>query len=307
MRSMLNIIPIAQKSTITFRQRFEDLYYRDERIDRVYQNRLKYYGIYDSTELVGGFVLYEGGRGPLKTLITPPFFPHNGLFLLKTDIDRRYLLHALWKFAQSQYVCYVKMDLPLAFHCTDGTENWQDRWTYRLALTQSTDMLLNQVHSDIKRSHQKSISEDCTFKPATDKQKVIELIRTNLDQKNVRYKVQLLDNLHRYLLDLPHVLFFGSYKADQLIAGNILYVDQGTAYYLFGAFDRSSALNFANASHLLHTILFLQTHLPEVHTFDFEGSTIPAIEFFFKRFGGLQCKYPSMYYSRLPLFFKGPA
>lgn len=303
---MLNIRHIAPAGLATFKQRFEDAYYRDELIDRVYHHQLRYFGIYQMTELIGGFVLYEGGRGPLKTLITPPFHPHIGLFVTTPHVRHSEIIDALQRFVREPYVCYVKLDLPLAFHQKELPSPWRERWTYRLNLQQSQASLLAGVHATIKSSYQKSVREGCVFQEAPDKDQVIGLIHSNLNLKNIKYKSQVLDHIHHYLCNHPFAKYFGTYKDDQLVAANIVYVDRGVAYHLFSAFDRSLALNYANAAHLLATLIHLQTHSPELYTFDFEGSTVPSIDFYFKRFGGIQCVYPSIYYSRLPFIFKQP-
>jgi hypothetical protein len=303
---MLNIRQIAPAGIAHFKQRFEDAYYRDELIDRIYQDQLRYFGIYQMTELIGGFVLYEGGRGPLKTLITPPFHPHIGLFVFNAQVSNTEIIDALQRFVREPYVCYLKLDLPLAFHQKDLPMPWRERWTYRLHLQQSNASLLAGVHATIKSSFQKSQREGCVFQEVSDKEQVIRLIHSNLHQKNVKYKSQLLDHIHHYFCDHPFAKYFGTFKDGHLVAANILYMDRGVAYHLFSAFDRSLSLNYANSAHLLATLIHLQAHSPEIHTFDFEGSTVPSIDFYFKRFGGIQCTYPSIYYSRLPFIFKQP-
>lgn len=304
---MYNIQEISAKDRNDFREHFDDAYFRDPHIDLVYNHRLRYFGIYGEGQLAGGFVVYEGGKGPLKTWITPPFYPHNGLFVLNSALTADLILPLMSSFSRSQYVCYIKWDLPIALYTSTLPDKWIERWTYRLHLQQSESSLLKGIHPTIKSSHQKAIKQGCRFVLDTEKNEVKSMIKTNLDQKNVRYNSKLLTQLHAYFSEHPHVYYFSTFLGEQRIACNIIYVDNGVAYHLFSAFDRSLSLNYANAAHLLSTILYLKDQQPEIHTFDFEGSTVPAIDFYFKRFGGIQCKYPSMYYSRLPLFFKGPA
>jgi hypothetical protein len=304
---MLNVKPIAQTGIATFRQRFIDAFFRDEWIDRVYQQRLRYFGIYDNTNLVGGFVVYEGGRGPLKTLITPPFYPHIGLFVNDPKITMVQLFECLYQFARSQYVCYVKLDLPLRYFSPSTTPIWSDRWTYQLTLNDAKELLWEGIHPSIKSSYNKSIKEQVVFQPLDDKALALQWILVNFDEKQVKIKQQVLENLHRFLVDHPTTQYWGSYKAGKLIALNIIYIDAGIAYHLFSAFDRKANLNYANAAHLMATLLHLHDHFPHVHTFDFEGSTVPTIDFYFKRFGGRQIKYSSLFYTKLPAIFKANA
>jgi hypothetical protein len=302
--TLLTVRNISKSSLATFRQRFDDALFRDEWIDHVYQHRLRYYGIYHSTQMVGGFVMYEGGKGPLRTLITPPFYPHIGLFVTDLQIDNASIIQSLLNFARSPYVCYVKMDLPLRFHTETPHAYWKERWTYRLSLKEGEINLLESFHPSIKSNYQKALKERITFRAMDNKLASLEMIKTNLDHKQVRYKNQILENIHQYFIDHPQVYYWGSFQEDRLIATNIILIDNGVAYHLFSAFDRKANLNYANAAHLTATLLELQTLHPEVHTFDFEGSTVPSVDFYFKRFRGQQHKYLSLFYSKLPALFK---
>jgi hypothetical protein len=301
---MIKIQEIPSEQRDAFRKNFPDAYFNDPLIDRVYSHRLRYFGLFNDAQLAGGFVVYEGGKGPLKTWITPPFYPHNGLFILEPSFNANKVLDALLAFAKHQYVCYVKWDLPLAYYSTSLDGIWKERWTYRLHLKQSEETLLKGVHATIKSSHQKALRNGCVFMEDTRKEEVVTMIKSNLDQKNVKFKDRLFAQIHTYYKDHPNAYYFSTFLGEQRIACNLIYIDNGVAYHLFSAFDRSLSLNYANAAHLMNTILHVRHNFDEVHTFDFEGSTVPAIDFYFKRFGGIQCKYPSLYYSRLPLFFK---
>ena len=61
--------------------------------------------------------------------------------------------------------------------------------------------------------------------------------------------------------------------------------DERRAYYLIGGYDHSEKSNKAVSLAMWRAIQFTANdlHLPE---FDFEGSMIPAVERFFRKFGG---------------------
>lgn len=61
--------------------------------------------------------------------------------------------------------------------------------------------------------------------------------------------------------------------------------DDKRAYYLLGGFDRSAQSNNAVALAMWHAIKFTANNL-KLPEFDFEGSMIPTIERFFRKFGG---------------------
>jgi Acetyltransferase (GNAT) domain len=79
--------------------------------------------------------------------------------------------------------------------------------------------------------------------------------------------------------------FLARSKEGELLGGVWIAWDDKRAYYLLGGFDRSAQSNNAVALAMWRAIQFtaLNLKLPE---FDFEGSMIPAIERFFRKFGG---------------------
>ena len=79
--------------------------------------------------------------------------------------------------------------------------------------------------------------------------------------------------------------FLARSKEGEPLGGVWIAWDNKRAYYLVGGFDRSAQSNNAVALAMWRAIQFtaLNLKLPE---FDFEGSMIPAIERFFRKFGG---------------------
>jgi hypothetical protein len=79
--------------------------------------------------------------------------------------------------------------------------------------------------------------------------------------------------------------FLARSKEGEPLGGVWIAWDDKRAYYLLGGFDRSAQSNNAVALAMWRAIQFtaLDLKLPE---FDFEGSMIPTIERFFRKFGG---------------------
>ena len=80
--------------------------------------------------------------------------------------------------------------------------------------------------------------------------------------------------------------FLARSKENESLGGVWIAWDEKRAYYLVGGFDHSAKSNNAVALAMWHAIQFAATklNLPE---FDFEGSMNPAIERFFRKFGGV--------------------
>jgi hypothetical protein len=73
--------------------------------------------------------------------------------------------------------------------------------------------------------------------------------------------------------------------------------DDKRAYYLLGGYDQSAKSNNAVALAMWRAIQFTATGL-KLPEFDFEGSAIPAVERFFRKFGGTLRPYHCVGYRR---------
>ncbi len=74
-------------------------------------------------------------------------------------------------------------------------------------------------------------------------------------------------------------------REDAAIGAVWIVWDEKRAYYLLGGYDDSASSNNAVALALWHAIKFTTIDL-RLSEFDFEGSMIPSIERFFRKFGG---------------------
>ena len=73
--------------------------------------------------------------------------------------------------------------------------------------------------------------------------------------------------------------------------------DEKRAYYLLGGYDQSGKSNNAVALAMWRAIQFTANDL-KLPEFDFEGSMIPAIERFFRKFGGTLTPTYTLHYQR---------
>ncbi len=80
--------------------------------------------------------------------------------------------------------------------------------------------------------------------------------------------------------------FLARSKENEPLGGVWIAWDNKRAYYLLGGFDHSAKSSNAVALAMWHAIQFTATNL-NLPEFDFEGSMIPAIERFFRKFGGV--------------------
>jgi len=81
--------------------------------------------------------------------------------------------------------------------------------------------------------------------------------------------------------------FLAKDKDNNLIAVVFLVWDNKKSYYLLGGYDSDKSHHGGSALAMWEAIKFTQTELG-LKEFDFEGSMIPPIEIFFRKFGGEQ-------------------
>jgi lipid II:glycine glycyltransferase (peptidoglycan interpeptide bridge formation enzyme) len=69
--------------------------------------------------------------------------------------------------------------------------------------------------------------------------------------------------------------------------------DKDTCYYLLGGYDPERSHSGASALAMWEAIKYAKNEL-KLSKFDFEGSMVPAIEMFFRKFGGEITPYYSV-------------
>jgi hypothetical protein len=100
---------------------------------------------------------------------------------------------------------------------------------------------------------------------------------------------------------------FATYRGDVPVACSFIVHDGRTAYYLLGGYNSEKKHHGAGALSMFEAIQHAQKL--GLQAFDFEGSMIPAIERYFRGFGGKLTPYFSVNKAWLPVeivlkFFK---
>jgi hypothetical protein len=245
----------------------------------------------DHQKLVGGFVAYEGGKSWFKTLVTPPFASHCGLFLdyhssvtHKRNSFEKKVLDAIADFLKKSNYAYYQIDFPNAF--TDMQSfvwkglNVEVKYTYQVDLTQTEEMLRTALDQKLRNVINKFEKEEGQLEFSSPSEDTSRLITTNFVNHQVKWKEDVFNSLMK--ADFMKSAFA---KINGKIAGVAITAGQGKCtYYLFGAVDRTLKNNAAGPAALFHAILQAKSQGFEI--FDFEGSMIPEIEKYFRQFGG---------------------
>jgi len=241
-----------------------------------------------------GFAAYVGGKLGVKTLITPPYTPHIGLFIDHTFTDRvkhldfqKKILTAISEWLKSAPYAYYKLDLPSEWKDTQPfTWNGQRvsvRYTYQLSLEPSAEELLAKMDGKLRNMINKAERDQVRLSYNYDEAALSRLVVGHLAEKNVAHNALLKQLLTEPSLS-KKVIQVSITRDSHTVYTNYLLPDREKIYYLFGAKSKEELANHYGPMGVWEGIK--KAKAQGFRLFDFEGSMIPSIEKFFRGFGG---------------------
>jgi len=206
----------------------------------------------------------------------------------------------------------IKSFLDKAFALFDFAEiNLNFANTYKSADKQKSNFFLhlNKPFQEIENIFQKEIKREVKknrlfYLPSQEYNNVILLFKSLYNKKTSLKKEQYqkFSSVCDFLSKADSLIVRKVQDENQqLLSTAILFSDRKRLYYILAATTDEGRKVKANYFLLYNLIKeFSEQDL----IFDFEGSDIPSIQFFFKKFGPLEEKYPFIRHNNLPLFAK---
>lgn len=257
-----------------------------------YDSRLRRFVILDDTEkVIGGFVAYEGGMRSIKTLVTPPFASHCGLFIssdhtspFKKNSFQKKIMQAIADFLSNSFYSYYKLDFPEGFGDMQPfvwkKMNVNVKYSYVLDCSVSVEEIRGNLDSKLRNVVNKFEKENWAVSNERHPEDAYTLITSTLGAKSVKWKDDILKELLK-----KSCLNYTVIQSQNRVVAIALTADAGNrAYYVFGGVRRDEKNNSLGPAALFNAILFAKQNNRTV--FDFEGSMIPEIERYFRQFGG---------------------
>lgn len=257
-----------------------------------YDAKLRRFVILDDTEkVIGGFVAYEGGMRSIKTLVTPPFASHCGLFVnaeyssvVKKNSIYKKIMQAIADFLANSNYSYYKLDFPEGFSDMQPfvwkKMNVNVKYSYVLDCTVSEDILRNNLDPKLRNMLNKFEKDNWRISHERKAVDAYQIITSTLGANDVKWK----DDILKKLLE-QSCLDYTSIESESGIVAVAITANSGNkAYYVFGGVHRDEKNNSLGPAALYNAILFAKKN-NKMH-FDFEGSMIPEIERYFRQFGG---------------------
>ena len=257
-----------------------------------YDSRLRRFVILDDSEkVIGGFVAYEGGMRSVKTLVTPPFASHCGLFIssqhsspFKKNSFQKKVMQAIAEFLSNSTYSYYKLDFPEGFSDMQpfvwNKMNVHVKYSYVLDCAVSEETLKSNLDPKLRNMLNKFEKENGIVSNERKSDDSYQIITATLGAKNVKWKDEILKRLLQ-----SSSINYTCIISDNDVVAIALTADAGDkCYYVFGGTRKVVNNNSLGPAALFNAILFARKNGRK--TFDFEGSMIPEIEKYFRQFGG---------------------
>lgn len=257
---------------------------------------LKRLGVFSkSGELLAGFHLFSVGLSKCQVLRNPPFTPLCGPFMnisahnpvailearrdvitaLATFLDRRE--HALVTLSLGRN---IKDSLPFVWRRFKVVP----RYTYVVDLSLPQEERKRNMSPSRRNDITKALRDGLTVRRADDLADVKELVRDGFVRNNLGRKDALLDAIFDRFAKPENCYGFVTYRNDIPLAAVFVIYDRLTAYYILSGYRTEGGHHGAGALALSEAIEYAAGL--GLKFFDFEGSMIPAIEKYFRGFGG---------------------
>jgi len=271
------------------------LFNRPEWLD-TFGDRAKILGFYDKGgRLVGGFSLYRQKRLLWTIYRDPPLTPGIGPVL---SLEAKNYPSILTKQKEALAAMALAIDrLPYSIVSLSLNRSVVDTqpflwkkfkvtpvYTYLLDLQKSADEIYKGMGSEKRNDIQKALKDGLTTGPVEDYRIVKTLVLKSFARQKKNFDRRHLDDVLFRAARPENSFAFAAYARSRPLAASFCVHDRTTAYYLLGGYDSEGKHHGAGTLALWGAIQ--QAQGLGLQYFDFEGSMIPAIERYFRGFGG---------------------
>lgn len=276
----------------------------------VFGSSLRRLGIYNAGgDLRGGFYAWEQHRFGLRILRNPPYTPQIGPFFesrasnpaARTD-EQRLIVEAMADYLSSPGAAVVS--LCLSQGVTDCLPFYWRGWkvaphyTYHIDLTVDEDHLFAAMSNERRKNMRKALADDIQVEETVDPIVMSGLVVETFARHQKAFANHVMEKILRSYLPGENSYCLVSREKSRVVAGVCIIHDSRTAYYLMGGYT-DGAHHGAGPLAMWHAILKAKSLGLKV--FDFEGSSVPSIERYFRGFGGKLTSSFDVHKAWLPL------
>ncbi len=277
----------------------------------LFGDRMQALGLFDEGgELVGGLSLYQERRWGFRIIRRAPFTPIYGPFLaLKAQNpvavleERRKALDCMVEHLERENpaLCMVPLDRRISDALPFFWSGYKvvPQYTYLLDLAVAPEDMLKNMSSERRKNIAKAGRDGLRTCAAANMEEVRDLVLATFARQEKFVDRSCLDAILFRYANSANSFAYTTYRDDRPIATCFAVHDSRTAYYLLGGYSAEERHHGAGAAAMFAAI----KHAGEIglETFDFEGSVIPAIERYFRGFGGRIAPYLTVNKAWLPI------
>lgn len=266
----------------------------------------------DKGKIKAGIVL---ARNELAAHANPLLAKYLGVLLEPTSNDTKYIT----KFSRE---CYLVEELvrhldpywsfDYSFH--PNFTNWlpfywagyrqEVRYTYRFHDLQDIDRIIRGSSTRLRRNLRKAEKNGVYIRPDVELEDFFRINNLTFQRQGGKapYSLKRLRSLSNGLGMGQRFHTLGAFeRSGQLVSVAGVVNDTRCAYLLFNGSDYTAVSNGTNAKLIIETIKYCSGFVP---TFDFEGSMMRQVEFFYRSFGAEQVPYFSIWRNNLLVISK---
>ncbi|MFT4771266.1 MAG: hypothetical protein ACI9CP_000379 [Cryomorphaceae bacterium] len=256
-------------------------------------NKISVFKSEKDTQPIANLTYYAYRRMGVDAVITPPMAPHCGLhFYHRTEkklsrySDEKRALRAIAEYVAEKYPsAHIDLALPPEIKDIQPFKQVEFKsdvsYTYLLEIGEKTEQdLLSEMSSERRKNIRDAEKKDYEVRVNSGSEAIVTLVQGTLESNGLKSKSEQLTHFIKEGKD--KVFTVAVFRKDELQSAAVIALDKSKAYYLAGGTKKETAE--AGALVLWRAILEAQKH--SVKHFDFLGSSNPAIEKFFRGFGG---------------------
>lgn len=286
-------------------------------------HRFVIYGYYKGGELFAGIPLVYEKTLNLKIVNQPPLTPYLGVVFKKRET--KYVNRVSEeKEINLEIAQRLKSDFASGcFHFTPGARDLQPfiwegftpgiRYTYLTNLGEELEDIWQLMGEERRRNIRKAEADGIEAIACDDFEKVYRLVEKTFSRQEKTVAFKSATFRHNGVLQEREQCrgFLAQNKAGDAMAAVYIIWDNKRSYYLLGGYDSERSHHGASALAMWQAIKFTKEELG-LTEFDFEGSMVPQIERFFRKFGGVLTPYYTVrwtkpYLKLIPPFIRNAA
>jgi lipid II:glycine glycyltransferase (peptidoglycan interpeptide bridge formation enzyme) len=263
----------------------------------IYGKQLLLMGLFSkkADQLIGGFCMYTDRKFGITYLRTPPFNPHISVFYVDRSTNpanvssfRKKIIFAIADFVTQSGKALVNLSFPPTEQDMQpmiwSKLNISLRYTYQVQLNQDEKKILGNFSPERRNDLTKAAKDGVTVTRAENFVEVEDMINKTYAANNLRTYPDILKKIFSEFANADNSCGFLAHHNGKPIACSFIVYNAHMAYYILGGYDRENSHHGAGALCIWEAIKEMKQR--NVKVFDFEGSMVPAIESFFRGFGG---------------------